>query len=291
LEVHDQLLGKIAKGGVVAKFRNDGLKLAHILDAAKDLDAKDIVDYKMRFLRSMNPANCFPFPSSRRFEFEHFEDKSDPAEDPKIQMIMASFMAEYLGFEEFKVIWESLGGKVSQLNDWREEAKKIQIKYAIRNKSAAKSKGPSKKVSASPTTSICTSEVGQRETKFTTLHDFMDSNYSGIALIYRNSEGIYDNDDFLTWEPSRTAWGMARNTKFSLELEGIERKLFLMDLDGLCQGIYYCEDPDDFRTSVSVLQVVSFVTEVNLRVPGAASGRHISKKEFDDLIRNESIAF
>ena len=60
----DAISSQFATGGASADFRKNGLKVAHIEDAAKHIGASDS-EYKIRYLRSMLLTNVFLFPSPR----------------------------------------------------------------------------------------------------------------------------------------------------------------------------------------------------------------------------------
>jgi hypothetical protein len=134
LEVIDRDLTTARKGQVSTLFRNQGLKLAHILDAANQLPQKTIQDYCVRYLRTVNPLNCFPFPSSRRFRFEPVFGKKDPAEAPEIQLILAAALREHVG-SEFNDFYKAVGGDLSKLpKNWRSLAQNVKISFTERTK-------------------------------------------------------------------------------------------------------------------------------------------------------------
>ena len=120
------------------------------------------------------------------------------------------------------------------------------------------------------------------------MNELLQANTEGIALIYRNSHGNYDNTDLLKWQPSKPAWGLARNTKFSMLVDGIVRKAFLVDMDKKLQGLYWVEDPDVFRDEVQINEICKLSYPRTLRTSGGPSGRHLTQQEFKQIIECQS---
>jgi hypothetical protein len=138
LEVIDRDLTTAKRGQVSSSFRDQGLKLAHVLDAANALPQKTVQDYCVRYLRTINPLNCFPFPSSRKFQFKPVFGKKDPAEAPEIQAILAAVLRDYVG-TEFNDFYKGVGGDFSKLpGNWRSLAQDIKVSFTERTKISPK---------------------------------------------------------------------------------------------------------------------------------------------------------
>ncbi len=91
--------------GVSAPFRDCGLKLAHLHDAAAGLKKRHDADgARARFLRSLSPLNVFLFPSFRAATVSLLEGaegwkptRVDWAEDPWVRGIALGRMADWVG--------------------------------------------------------------------------------------------------------------------------------------------------------------------------------------------------
>lgn len=89
--------------GVASAFRERGLKLAHIFDAADGLNRVEPLarQFELRFLRSQSPLNVFLFPGPRAATVrvvEGFEPGcSDLGEDPTVRGVALGYLSERLG--------------------------------------------------------------------------------------------------------------------------------------------------------------------------------------------------
>jgi hypothetical protein len=92
--------------GVKTEFRDRGLKLAHINDAARGVgtDIKLPQQIAIRFLRTLSPFNVFLFPSGRCCEFRLISSATgwlpkttDWAEDPELRQIALAWLVEAQG--------------------------------------------------------------------------------------------------------------------------------------------------------------------------------------------------
>lgn len=97
--------GGLRFSGVSAPFRDRGLKLAHIHDAAAGLGvADDAAAMQTRFIRSLSPLNVFLFPSVRVATTSLVgapegwrPTHADWAEDPWVRGVALGFLSERLG--------------------------------------------------------------------------------------------------------------------------------------------------------------------------------------------------
>lgn len=133
-------------GGVKTSYRTDNykFKLAHIFDAAKGLSSNDP---KLRFFRSLNPINIFPFPSSRTFDFtQDFTDKSDIAEVEEVQKYMFAYINHYISdtnaIDKFLLHSNHQGWRDVDLQN----AKNIKLKVTRKDLSKTKSTSTSNKL-------------------------------------------------------------------------------------------------------------------------------------------------
>jgi hypothetical protein len=113
--------------GVRARFRDMGLKLAHLVDAAKGgLPETNFADQlTIRYLRSLSPLNVFLFPSARCCEFRLLSGEkqwkptsSDWSEDIELRRIALGWLLDDLG----KPLSDALHDFASPLDpsdDWR----------------------------------------------------------------------------------------------------------------------------------------------------------------------------
>jgi hypothetical protein len=92
--------------GVKTSFRDRGLKLAHISDAARNVntDFELTEQIAIRFLRTLSPFNVFLFPSGRCCEFRLISSNVgwrpktvDWAEDPELRQIALAWLIEWQG--------------------------------------------------------------------------------------------------------------------------------------------------------------------------------------------------
>jgi hypothetical protein len=115
--------------GVQSSFRKNGLKLAHIVDAAGILPSSPENDeLVMRYLRSLSPVNIFLFPSYRRCAVSldssdknnEFSSTKDPAESPLVQKLAFNYMMGRLGWTntEREAWLNQLGSPDIFLNDY-----------------------------------------------------------------------------------------------------------------------------------------------------------------------------
>jgi hypothetical protein len=92
--------------GVKTSFRDRGLKLAHISDAARGVgtDMELVEQITVRFLRTLSPLNVFLFPSGRCCEFRLISSNTgwqpktaDWAEDPDLREIALTWLIGWIG--------------------------------------------------------------------------------------------------------------------------------------------------------------------------------------------------
>ncbi|WP_224247610.1 hypothetical protein [Hyalangium gracile] len=139
LDTETSALGsQIRKGQVAAPFRDEGLKLAHLIDAARGLAGETEPDLVQRFRLTLNPLNCIPFPSPKRYRFEPMRGYFDPGEAPHIQALLAAALAEYAG-APFLAYRARVGGNREPLpSRWRELARDIRVRFTLRQSQQAR---------------------------------------------------------------------------------------------------------------------------------------------------------
>ncbi|MFL5358697.1 hypothetical protein [Archangium sp.] len=137
LDTETSALGsRIRKGQVAAPFREEGLKLAHLIDAARGLASETEADLVQRFRLTLNPLNCFPFPSPKRYQFEPVRGYSDPGEAPHVQALLAAALDEHVG-APFLAYRARVGGNREPLpSPWRELARDIRVRFTLRKSQA-----------------------------------------------------------------------------------------------------------------------------------------------------------
>ncbi len=132
LETFSPVMGSgVRTGQVRAPFRDQGLKLAHLIDAARGLASETEGDLTQRFRLTLNPLNCFPFPSPRRFRFEPLGGYADPGEAPRVQALLSGALAEHAG-EAFRAYRARVGVHADPPSQWREAARDIRIQFCLR---------------------------------------------------------------------------------------------------------------------------------------------------------------
>ncbi len=91
--------------GVSTSFRDNGLKLAHINDAAKGISPLiNLPTITLRFLRSLSPLNIFLFPSHKKVSFKLISStqswvphKKDWAEDDWVRSVALGWLIDKIG--------------------------------------------------------------------------------------------------------------------------------------------------------------------------------------------------
>lgn len=140
--------------GVGASFRQQGLKLAHVFDAADGLDQVGPLERQMevRFLRSQSPLNVFLFPSPRVCTITVTKgprpSEADLGEEPLVRRVALGYLVELLGMAPGR--WDLFRSGISSLDletheDWKAMARSIELE--VRPKSGA---GLQKRAIASP---------------------------------------------------------------------------------------------------------------------------------------------
>lgn len=123
-------------GGVQTEFRRKGLKLAHILDAGRDLDSPSSTENEMsiRFLRSISPINVFLFPNKRSCNFEIKENpfdwvpqNSDWAEDVSLRSAVLGWFVSLWGEQIY--LENNKFGQVIEINEkWEDFLKGTRVR-------------------------------------------------------------------------------------------------------------------------------------------------------------------
>jgi len=126
---------RLRTGQVAAPFRDEGLKLAHLIDAARGVGGSSEEDFVQRFRLALNPLNCFPFPSPKRFRFERVHGYADPGEAPVVQKLLAAALAEHAG-AAFVSYRSRVGGSLDLPARWREIARDLPIRFVLRRSEA-----------------------------------------------------------------------------------------------------------------------------------------------------------
>ncbi len=134
-------------GGVKSSFRDFGLKLAHINDAANGIHfPQSDDDFSVRFLRSLSPLNLFLFPSYKIVSFSLISTTSgwnpkgaDWAEDQWIRRIAMSWLSDKIGNSAgtiFNTLQSDFGGVLPQNPDWKKDAlgTTVRIEPRVRQK-------------------------------------------------------------------------------------------------------------------------------------------------------------
>lgn len=124
--------------GVSTPFRDHGLKLAHLSDAAIGIDpslsTRSII---LRFMRSLSPLNVFLFPNFRQVEFKLLRSsenwkptRADWAEDRWLRSVALSWLMDKLvsaNSSELTQIMADFGPGLSPNPNWRQAAAKTEI--------------------------------------------------------------------------------------------------------------------------------------------------------------------
>lgn len=129
----DPLSSGFKTGGVAADFRRNGLKVAHIEDAAEHIGHSD-TEYIVRYLRSMMMANVFLFPSPRCCRVEvsagglvEGATSGDWSENKMIRSLAFEFLSFKLDEEDKKQFRSSLDPKITQSSNFREQIRNINV--------------------------------------------------------------------------------------------------------------------------------------------------------------------
>lgn len=128
--------------GVSSSFRKRGLKLAHIFDAAKGLEAVADRDdqLRLRFTRSLSTLNVFLFPNHRSCEWTLLEGwaptSRDLAEDDFVRSVALGFVMSSLGLPE--AAWQTFRAGLPHVDvnvpdDWERAAAGTVIRVSPRN--------------------------------------------------------------------------------------------------------------------------------------------------------------
>lgn len=125
-------------------FRERGILLAHLFDAANNVIGDDNEACSRRYVRSMNPANVVPWPGPRRTKqrihgsFDVGAPRADLSSMPVVQEILAGWMAEHLGGLEDEAAQRwlvSVGGTVTDvMRRWESIAASLQVEIAPRSR-------------------------------------------------------------------------------------------------------------------------------------------------------------
>lgn len=115
--------------GVATSFRQRGLKLAHVFDAAAGLDRVAPLErqFEFRYLRSQSPLNVFLFPGPRSASVRILEGlsptRSDLGEDPAVRAVVMGYLADRLQLapEEWNLFRAGLDGvDLEVVADWEQ---------------------------------------------------------------------------------------------------------------------------------------------------------------------------
>jgi hypothetical protein len=129
-------IGSLRFKGVKANFRDRGLKLAHVNDAALGISTSIPVDEQIavRFLRSLSPLNVFLFPSIRCCDVHlistaaHFSPKkADWAEDSQLKGMALGWLLEWIGKPLLDVLPDFGFPRIQPAADWKRIAESIII--------------------------------------------------------------------------------------------------------------------------------------------------------------------
>lgn len=148
--------------GVSAPFRDRGLKLAHLHDAAAGLGGRhDLEAIEARFTRSLSPLNVFLFPSIRAATFSLIEapdgwqpTRVDWAEDAWVRGVALGRMSAWIGSKGERLLeafQESFPSDVRPNRDWELLAGATRIRVEPRASRAGRSARPS----AAPASTAC----------------------------------------------------------------------------------------------------------------------------------------
>lgn len=166
--------------GIKSSFRDRGLKLAHVFDAANGLERIEALGRQMelRFFRSQSPLNVFLFPSPRVCEVTVKRGltptKSDLGEDPIIRRIALGYLAANLGvavdrWDLFRCGLRELD--LDPLSDWEKMAREIEFETRPKKKSSGISpiaRHVVRQKGASPSASRQSSHASGVQTRWTT---------------------------------------------------------------------------------------------------------------------------
>src|SRR5262249_28085822 len=107
LDVPWEGAGKVRTGGVATPFREHGVLLAHLLDAAPGVPGDDARPCSQRSWRPLHLANLFPWPGIRRTEQEVIEAPAGLEQTQKdlsgecwVRRILLGYVAEKLAGTE-----------------------------------------------------------------------------------------------------------------------------------------------------------------------------------------------
>lgn len=152
--------------GVKSKFRDNGLKLAHIEDAAAGIKGTDEDTMIIRYLRSMSPLNIFLFPSPRIAVVTVTNNPSgislprkDLSEHPFVRTMALSFLQTQLRSANLgNNLVSVFNGELQFDNDWERKAKSIMVSVVPRlgkTLPAPKVSGTNVKATTSVNASAC----------------------------------------------------------------------------------------------------------------------------------------
>ena len=134
-EKRDEVSLHFKTGGVTSDFRSNGLKVAHIEDAAEGI-GNEPENFTVRYLRSMMLANVFLFPSARCCHVEITTNENlfngvninDWAENELIRSLALGFVQRKVGDSTFEQLRLRLDPKLKQIPDWTNLIKNICVK-------------------------------------------------------------------------------------------------------------------------------------------------------------------
>jgi hypothetical protein len=121
-------IGSLRFKGVKANFRDRGLKLAHVNDAALGISTTVPVHEQVavRFLRSLSPLNVFLFPSIRCCDVHLISTgarfspkKADWAEDSQLKGVALGWLLEWIGKPLLDVLPDFGFPRIEPAADWK----------------------------------------------------------------------------------------------------------------------------------------------------------------------------
>jgi len=137
------------RGAAKAAFRQRGILLAHIFDAARSIEGDDEVPCRLRYVRTMNPVNVAPWPGHRRTKQRitrapaDFELSGGPdlSSEKLVQQILAGWMTSIVSEvdSEASGVWlRSVGASVTPcMRDWERIAGEVQVEISPKQPGAA----------------------------------------------------------------------------------------------------------------------------------------------------------